>query len=363
MNRQSNIELLRGVLMLMVVLVHLTGNGVLACDTPIPFTETNWLIANLFDSLCYPAVNCFILVSGYFGLRPTFRKFLKLDIPIVVYGILLWLLFDRHLSGGVRYCFPVLSHSYWFLKEYVLLFLAAPIINVFIENLNRRQFESVLTIAIFLFIVIPSLSVSRLGFADSRGMDFFSFSILYMIGRYIKLMNVHFSKKTAILLYCVCSALIFVLTVILAYCFGVNKGWKSPFYAYNNIFVYIQAISLFFIFKNLRLNEKWSHIINWLSPSFFYIYIIHESPDIHIRLYGWIRSADFFFSNLFVLHLLFSALSIFFICLIIDIARRIIIGRLIDNIVENIACVYTFLSHKLTSIMERYIKLDKCTLN
>lgn len=100
MKRQANIELLRGLLMLMVVLVHLTGNGILSDTTPLSYTENNWIIANIIDAICYPAVNCFILISGYFGLHPTVKKYLGLEIPVIIYGFIAYLLFNRSTVGG-----------------------------------------------------------------------------------------------------------------------------------------------------------------------------------------------------------------------------------------------------------------------
>lgn len=67
--RNSNIELLRLLLILFVVLLHFNnenmgGAFVLVKDIPI----TNFVL-NVFESFCIGAVNCFMIVSGYFLLK------------------------------------------------------------------------------------------------------------------------------------------------------------------------------------------------------------------------------------------------------------------------------------------------------
>jgi len=148
MNRQSNIELLRGVLMLMVVFVHLTGNGVLKASSPIPYTETNWIIANLIDAVCYPAVNCFILISGYFCMKPTFLKFLKLEIPVIMYQLILVFAVGGTSWGVIISFIPVVSKSYWFLTGYAILMLLAPILNNAVETMSLRDFRRILILPV-----------------------------------------------------------------------------------------------------------------------------------------------------------------------------------------------------------------------
>ena len=331
MKRQANIELLRGILMLMIVLVHLTGNGVLSDTDPINFAETNWIMANIIDAICYPAVNCFILISGYFGIKPTIKKFLNLEIPVIVYGIIAYVLFDRNSFGGaIHAVLPVLSKSYWFFTSYFMLLLAAPFLNDFVDKASRKNHRIAVLIALLFFVLIPSFSPFRL--SEARGMDFVFFSVLYLIGRYLGKYNLHLSLKHSMLTYTFTTILCFSLTMILAYQFGINRGWKSPFYAYNNILVLLQSIGLFYIFKNIKVDEKWDRVINYLSPSFFFTYIIHENPKVHFLLYGWIGSESVYYSTNFILHTIGWSMVIFITCILIDIViRRLIFLKIIDN--------------------------------
>lgn len=334
MKRQSGIELLRGVLMLMIVFVHLTGNGVLSAETPIPYTEPNWLYANTIDAICYPAVNTFVLISGYFGIRLSLRRLLKLDIPVICYSVVLFFLFGTITFGGVVSSFiPILANKYWFLTAYFLLMLVSPLLNAFIDSRSMFQLKVVLLTALFLFVVVPSFSPFCL--TEARGMDVMNFCVLYICGRSLAILNVNLSRIKSLLLYVLSTIIILSLTVLFAYKFGVNNGWKSMFYAYNNIFVYLQALGLFFFFKQIYLKEKVGDFINRLAPSFFFVYIIHSCPVVSEELYTWISSAEYYYSDIFIFHTIGWAFIIFFSCLLIDLlCRRCLIKPIVDRGIE-----------------------------
>lgn len=348
MKREAGIELLRCILMLMIVLVHLTGNGALKSDAPLSYTEPNWLWANLVDSICYPAVNTFVLISGWFGIRLSIEKVAKLEIPVIFYSVILFLLFDTlTLGGAITAVLPVITKRYWFLTAYFLLMLVSPFLNSYISSRTREELIMVLLWALLLFVVIPSFS-PHYRMADNRGMDVVNFCVLYLVGRCLNVLNVKLSVAKSLSLYIVSTALIFGLTVFFAYKFGINRGWKSFFFSYNNVLVYIQAICLFFLFKQVKIRDVLGKILNWLAPSFFFVYIIHSCPSIGNKLYIWISSADYYYSSFFVLHTVGWAITIFTVCIIIDIVlRRVILKPVIDKAVNIVQSVYYCTKQKI----------------
>lgn len=356
--RQPNFELLRGVLMLMIVFVHMTGNGVLQSANPIPFTEPNWICANIIDAICYPAVNTFIIISGYFGLRLSLSRVIKLDIPVILYGVLLYVVFDRSsFIYLVRAFMPIISRNYWFLTSYFLLLLISPCLNVYIETRTKAQLKLFLILVLLLFVIVPSCTPFCL--SDPRGMDIVNFSVLYIVGRCVAIFEIDLTKARSASLYVISTVVIFLLTVLLAYMFNINRGWRSYFYAYTFILVYFQSLGLFFLFRKFEFTDAVGNFINWLSPSFFYVYIISETPIIRENLYLWVSSEDYYYSNFFVIHIICCSLLIFFVSLIIDIVlRRFLLGSCIDKVcvlIQDIAeKVYSWW---LSSISRCYNKL------
>lgn len=214
--RLSNIELLRGVLMFMIVCVHIIGNGILNEETPIGIYNSNWLISNAIDSLFYCCVDTFILITGYFGLRPSFKKYASIDISVIIYSFLFLLLFGKLTIYNTLHClFPTLSKSYWFLTQYFLLNLAAPFINSFLVKTSKAQHLNLILLGSIILVIVPSFL--RIKVADERGMDFVNFSLLYVIGRYFSTYKIYINLKNSTLLYILSSVLIFTGTLCLGY--------------------------------------------------------------------------------------------------------------------------------------------------
>lgn len=92
-SRQSNFECLRIVAMMMVVLVHcnyyalspVRGEDVL--NAPV-----SSFVRILTEQLCFICVNVFILISGWFGLRPTIKGGGALIFQVFFWGALILIL-------------------------------------------------------------------------------------------------------------------------------------------------------------------------------------------------------------------------------------------------------------------------------
>lgn len=73
-DRQSNIEQLRIIAMLLVVFVHANyfSLGTVSQSEILrdPYTS---LIRIFLEQICIVGVNVFVLISGWFGIRPTLR--------------------------------------------------------------------------------------------------------------------------------------------------------------------------------------------------------------------------------------------------------------------------------------------------
>ncbi len=90
-SRDSNFELFRIVLMIMVISIHyLLHGGVLKNLTP---DDTNYYIVNIIYSCIRVAVNCFVLISGYFGIKFNIKKLIKFELQILFYSISIFIIF------------------------------------------------------------------------------------------------------------------------------------------------------------------------------------------------------------------------------------------------------------------------------
>lgn len=87
--RQSNIELLRIVCMFCIVfhhfLVHAVFPDSLDSDASLNSGNTISIITNGF---LYIGVNCFILISGFYGVKLRWKNIASLFIACALYGVL-----------------------------------------------------------------------------------------------------------------------------------------------------------------------------------------------------------------------------------------------------------------------------------
>lgn len=186
--RMSNIELLRFVAMILVLVVHSNffalGSPTLQ-DTLV--NPANAMARNLFQSVAIVCVNVFVLISGWFGIHPSMKGFSNFifqclfflcGIYFVLWGLGLVPLTLKGLAG----CFVLLNWN-WFIKAYIGLYILAPVLNTFVEKSTKKQFLYVL-LSFFTFQTIYSWISNGAVFFES-GYSTMSFIGLYLLARYI----------------------------------------------------------------------------------------------------------------------------------------------------------------------------------
>lgn len=92
-SRNYGIDLLRIISMIGVVFLHVLGHGGLlhSYNSPVEFSMV-WF----FEILSYPAVNCFVLISGYAGYKednisPKIKNLFSLLFTVLFYSITIFL--------------------------------------------------------------------------------------------------------------------------------------------------------------------------------------------------------------------------------------------------------------------------------
>ena len=130
--RAANYELLRILAMAMVVVMHfLSRSGYLiALDEPI---EGVRIAGSILEAFCLVAVNVYVLIAGYFGVRGRFRvgKAVGLLGRIWFYALLILAVLTLSgvpteasrlgIYGLIQYLFPIETEHYWFATSYFFL--------------------------------------------------------------------------------------------------------------------------------------------------------------------------------------------------------------------------------------------------
>lgn len=202
--RSSNFELLRLLCIFGILVMH-TFAGIDTAASP------GNMLANVFaNSLFNTGVTCFILLSGYFGIRFDLKKLIGLDLMVIFFTLLGTVaLGDFGSKDLIKSCIPVLSRRYWFITCYFVLFILAPFLNQVAERLEREHFRRLLLLLLLVFSLIPT--VTTYDVMQDAGKGLAHFVMIYLLGRYLARYHTgHCSKMRLLLGIAGSTALIFL---------------------------------------------------------------------------------------------------------------------------------------------------------
>lgn len=308
--RLSNFELLRIVAMFGIVLHHLVIKGASTCGYVTPYNyEKDGFIGLILNSLVVGGVNCFVLITGWFGVSKPFKGFLKVFSETVVFGFISYLFVSIYESNfSFRFMFDSVDfRNNWFVNSYLMLLLLTPIMEKSLANIQYDELKKWIILLCIFNIVFVFLFRNL----NDNGYNVIQFIFLYYIARFLKL---GYERKWCVLLR-KNSLTLYILAVFflsLGFYFMSLHGKlvKSiVWFGYNQPLVLILSIAFFMIFAKLRFR---SNIINRISTGVFGVFVLHTTVHlIPIRN----EFAHFVYSNYGYWGILGLTIIIFLICL------------------------------------------------
>ena len=333
--RQSNIELLRIICMIMVLCVHFTGAtyGLPQKITLSDITNIPSMSKTLMECFSIIGVNCFVLISGYFGIKPSVKGITNFITSCIIYSVSIYSIYtfikpNLYNHTDILNSFAIFSHTdLWFIPAYFGLYILSPIINKGIQGISKRNFIYILIALTFLNVYLGWFWQGKI---NPTGYNIMQMIYIYIIGRYLKI-TIHNNNQHKLLYiagYLISFILLFASTFIC----------KSKIaYAYNSPFVILSSIFFFLIFTTFRFKN---HYINYVASSAFAVYLIHKTPpvwhDIREFLINTTNNADYISFTLFWTC---YVLIIFMSCITIDKIKIRITSHLIE-IITNIVKRY-----------------------
>lgn len=328
--RQSNIELLRLLAMVGVILLHYNNKTIGGGLAFVPAGSVNEYVLLVLESAAICGVNLFIMISGYFLSQTNHRsvgKMLSLVLQVCLFSCAWYLI--RVALGQLSFSVTSLAYSFlpanWFIILYAVLYLISPLINRAFANLKSIK---VLLGLLFLFSIWPTIldvfykvsgtdltgSLSTLGtFGTGRGYTIVNFLLCYVIGAAFhwfrteklaawKLIVLYFANLAVITLWSVRSP---------------DTAWE-----YCNPLVILEAAVTFALFLRIDLGcRKW---INTLARAALTVYLIHQYFLPYLKIEEYVQK------NVFVmlLQIVVSVLIIVAVSFLVDLIYRLILGRL-----------------------------------
>ncbi len=274
--RYSNFELLRIIAMFMIVLIHANMN--------LGSFATGWaarIYNGMANGISNIGVSMFILISGYFGVSFNVKKLTKLELKMIVYSIFALVaslvFYGATMSMGdklelfAKALLPFTSRSHWFYSCYVLVVIFSGYIDKFIKCLDEKKMRHFIMIMLFCFSVLPTCFYFEI--VPDNGKGIVQMFMLYMIGRYIRLYADDFADGRKGLL----KLALFGGWMIncISFLFPVRVGGiYHTLCKDNSITNLIMAVSLFYLFKEIKIESK---IINRAAGCLFAVFAMNNT--------------------------------------------------------------------------------------
>lgn len=276
--RDSNMELLRIVAMLLIMIVHANFRALPKPDAAaVSAAPVSSFLQFMTESFSIVGVNVFVMLSGWYGIRPRLSRVGELLFQVLFFGVICmgieWYVSDG-MPPRVLQTVLMLDHdNYWFVKTYLALYLFSPMLNAFVNTATRRQ-QELLLMAVFSFMFVFGWLFQSTSWILS-GYSLPWFMCLYLLSRYISVCQPWFAQFCRRTDLCIYLGIVAFLTVSVFVMRHYNLG--GVMYFYTCPFVVVGAIYLLLFFSKLSFHSR---IVNWLGISVLSVYLTHSSSFI-----------------------------------------------------------------------------------
>lgn len=340
--RNSSLELLRIIAMLVIITHHFGVHGVFHVLEPAKsifhVDMFSWQVAftQLIDWGGSMGNAIFILITGYFMVNRSVngKKIVLLLLAMFFYA---WLI-EAVVYGGnflphtfkdiIHESLPILFGGNWFVSCYIIFSLFIPFENLFLSHLTKGQYQAFLALFFLCYSVLPTVKVVT--FFSNAPILFFAF--VYAIGGYLRLHGASLQAEGqhkrylryffAMVLLLLASILAFDAVGLLLHKDVFLKG-SAHLAMILNIPL---AVSLFLYF--LTRPYFFSAMINRIAGTVLGIYLIHDNNLMRTLIWDYIfPNLDYIHSSYYVLFYIGKVFAVFAICSIVELLRKRYVER------------------------------------
>lgn len=295
MKKNINVEFVRVISIMMVIIIHVSSYILL---NVYAFKEFLY-----FQAFFKVGVSCFFLLMGYVfntnkNLITMWKKSIcRFIIPIIFFS-LFYDLFYNFLTykSSFMTCYSNIKLNYdlikrvflnnvlftkafhfWYLYDILKLYLLYPLLKIVCKPQNVKLKKFLIIILFIVYIIFPSIInlYKPLFFLNK----FFNYNLGYiclyfLIGNYLKdnMLKIKINKFILFILYLI---MIFLCIV----CFSkieifYNKPWLY-LYSFNYSFIFMFFASIFFFIFLFNIKIKYKDIILFLGDKTLIVYYIH----------------------------------------------------------------------------------------
>lgn len=286
--RNSNIEWLRIISMLLIIAFHATRQGYISADQPLNV----YVPGILLGSWGILGVDLFLIISAWFLTGQKFRskKVLSLVVQVFMYVTAYTCLYivytyshchniiatvEDFLKYEIKDIFqPLWAEYYWFVTSYFFMLFASPFLNRLLSELTRSQIKKVL--CAFSFVLVYAQ------YQTSVVCDVFYFLYVYLMIGYMKRYGCKLIDKFATYGWCGVLILIVLLSeMVLYYNQGTLIGTLSSFIILKTISIgrhsiFLLLIGMLLFFCVLQEQPRYNRVVNNVATCTLGVYLFHE---------------------------------------------------------------------------------------
>lgn len=356
--RNTGIDLLKILLAIMVISIHFcapaTGNVTNNCEQ-MPMKL--FLIGLM--GLAYPAVNCYILITSYFvyGQKKTLENIIyslsKIWIALITFSVLGYLAtcIIQYQSFSVleliKRFFPIIRGEWWFMSVYFALMISMPFLLKFIDSINVGTHRQLMIICFITCSCFPFFTKYEDVLGLEYGYSYLWFVVLFLIGTYLKRVNISerckpFQCFVWYVMFGIFNEAIALFTSRIPFLHGFTTGM------YNSFVVCIQSVFLFLAFINIQFNknEVVTKVVGTLASLSMASYIFHCQED--IGSFFWEKTNPSAYANSYSLFSIYTitVLGLYMVSVLLELIRRKLMGlgnleyKIICKINKVISCGY-----------------------
>ncbi len=327
--RDSNMELLRIITMLLVMVVHADFRALSIPTFEEAQADGFSVFLRLFtESASIVCVNVFVLLSGWYGIKFKLPRLLEFLFQILFFSVLCFVLFfllnpDRHITlKDFSRLFLAGQWDYWFVKAYLGLYIFAPVLNAFVEKVTQRQLKSLLVL-FFLFQSIYAWLFPTGAPYFQTGYSALSFMGLYMLARYIRLYPFALSRLSGVWDMVIYWGIVLLMSIASFLLLERAYPGLTWIFSYTSPLVIVSAVFFMLFFTKIKFKNKF---VNWVASSCFAVYLLHSNSFLaqpyydHIIL-DWFNRLTLF---PFLFRVIPFILAVFVMAILIDKVRMAI---------------------------------------
>lgn len=294
--RLSNIEILRFISILLVVLHHVAihTNWTTGMSTNFELIRDTMILSGKVG------VDLFVIISGYLMInsRTKITSLVRTVSEAIVFSVGMYAVaIILRINGTIfstsyflKRLFPVIFSDYWFVTAFVFMYILLPILLPFLSSLSKKDYQRFLIIGFLVVSIWPMIALNK-------GMNFsyvILFLYLFAIGGYIRKFDVKIRKRTAIISIIGLTVATVLTTHILRQLLDIRHNsfyqlftflnWTSVTSWRENIIIWFDAspfpllIATLIFVAVISMKHYYNNIVNFLGGHVFGAYLFQSAP-------------------------------------------------------------------------------------